>query len=152
MTVRRSIVALLALVVTLGVGITVGAQMKRPYHNGAVYQLQFIRVKPGMESAYLSYLAGPWKKMHEAGKQAGLEVSYKVISTESHGTGDFNLILLTEVKSLANLEMDQDKVEELMQKVVGNDDAQMQGYKDRAEIREVIGARLAREVVLEPKM
>ena len=90
--------------------------------------------------------------MHEAGKQAGLEVSYKVISTESHGTGDFNLILLTEVKSLANLEMDQDKVEDLMQKVVGNDDAQMQGYKDRAEIREVIGARLAREVVLEPKM
>jgi hypothetical protein len=152
MTVRRSIVALLALVVTLGVGITVGAQMKRPYHNGAVYQLQFIRVKPGMENAYLGYLAGPWKKMHEAGKAAGLEVSYKVISTESHGPTDFNLILVTEVKSLANLEMDQDKVEELMQKVVGNDDAQMQGYKDRAEIREVIGARLAREVVLEPKM
>jgi len=152
MTVRRSIIALLALVVTLGVGITVGAQMKRPYHNGAVYQLQFIRVKPGMENAYLSYLAGPWKKMHEAGKQAGLEVSYKVISTESHGPTDFNLILVTEVKSLANLDMDQDKVEELMQKVVGNDDAQMQGYKDRAEIREVIGARLAREVVLEPKM
>ena len=39
-----------------------------------------------------------------------------------------------------------------MQKVVGNDDAQMQGYKERSEIREVIGARLAREVVLEPKM
>jgi hypothetical protein len=115
MTVRRSIVALLALVATLGVGITVGAQMKRPYHNGAVYQLQFIRVKPGMENAYLSYLAGPWKKMHEAGKQAGLEVSYKVISTESHGPADFNLILVTEVKSLASLEMDQDKVDELMQ-------------------------------------
>jgi hypothetical protein len=59
---------------------------------------------------------------------------------------------VTEVKSLASLEMDQDKVEELMQKVVGNDDAQMQGYKERSEIREVIGARLAREVVLEPKM
>ena len=66
MTVRRSIVALLALVVTLGVGITVGAQMKRPYHNGAVYQLQFIRVKPGMGEAYMSYLASDWKKNQEA--------------------------------------------------------------------------------------
>src|SRR3954462_7837092 len=115
MTVRRWIVGLLALSVTLGLGITVGAQMKRPYHDGAVYQLQFIRVKPGMETAYMSYLAGPWKKMHEAGKQAGLEVSYKIITTEAHCPADFNVILLTEVKSLSSLEMDQDKVQELMQ-------------------------------------
>jgi hypothetical protein len=27
----------------------------------------------------------------------------------------------------------------------------MQGYKDRSEIREVMGDRLAREIVLEPK-
>jgi hypothetical protein len=35
--------------------------------------------------------------------------------------------------------------------VIGNDDKQMQGYKERAEIREVMGNRLAREVILEPK-
>jgi hypothetical protein len=27
----------------------------------------------------------------------------------------------------------------------------MQGYKDRSEIREVMGGRLAREIILEPK-
>jgi len=37
------------------------------------------------------------------------------------------------------------------QKVGGNDEKQMQGYKDRLEIREVMGNRLAREISLEPK-
>jgi hypothetical protein len=27
----------------------------------------------------------------------------------------------------------------------------MQGYKDRSEIREVMGTRLARQIILEPK-
>jgi hypothetical protein len=56
--------------------------------------------------------------MHEAGKQAGLEVSTGHLDGVARPR-DFNLILVTEVKSLASLEMDQDKVEELMQKVVG---------------------------------
>jgi hypothetical protein len=152
MTVRRSIVAVFALVMTLGIGISVGAQMKRPYHNGSVYNIQFIRVKPGMEAAYLNYLSGPWKKMQDAAKQSGMVLSYRVISTESHGPTDFNLMLITEAKDLASLEANQDKVDALLQKVVGDDQTQMQGYKERAEIREVIGERLAREVVLEPKM
>ena len=39
----------------------------------------------------------------------------------------------------------------LLQKAIGDDQKQMAGYKERLEIREVIGTRLAREVVLEPK-
>jgi len=39
----------------------------------------------------------------------------------------------------------------LAQKMIGNDEKQMQGYKDRSEIREVMGDRLAREIILEPK-
>jgi hypothetical protein len=39
-----------------------------------------------------------------------------------------------------------------LQKLFGDDQKQMQGYQDRLEIREVLGSRLAREIVLEPKM
>ena len=152
MSVRRLIAGLFALVVTLGVGISVGAQMKRPYHDGSVYNIQFIRVKPGMEAAYMSYLAGPWKKAQEAAKTAGIITGYKVVSTEAHSPTDWNLLLVTEAKDLASIEANQDKVDALMQKVIGDDQTQMQGYKERSEIREVIGNRLAREIVLEPKM
>jgi hypothetical protein len=152
MTARRFTAAALAAVVAVGIGISVHAQMKRPYHNGSVWSIQFIRMKPGMETAYLTYIATDWKRNSEAAKQAGLILSYKVISTEAHNAGDWNLLLMTEAKDLASLEANEDKAEALLQKVVGDDQKQMQGYRERAEIREVMGTRLAREVVLEPKM
>jgi hypothetical protein len=60
-------------------------------------------------------------------------------------------MLMTEYKDLASMEAGQDKADALLQQVVGNDEKQMQGYRDRADIREIIGSRLGREIVLEPK-
>ena len=52
MTVRRSVLTGLALVALgVGLGVTASAQMKRPFHDGSVWSVQFIRVKPGMETA-----------------------------------------------------------------------------------------------------
>ena len=133
------------------VGISVFAQVNRPYRNGSVWNISFIRIKPGMDTAYLNYLAGPWKANQEAAKKDGLILSYKVISTEGHNPGDWNVMLMTEFKDLATMEANEDKGDALAQKMVGNDEKQMQGYKDRSEIREVMGDRLAREIVLEPK-
>ena len=132
-------------------GASVYAQMARPTHNGSVYVLSFIRVIPGMNSAYDKYLASDWKKEQEALKAAGIILSYKVISTEAHSPADWNLMLMVEYKDLASLEANADKADALLQKTFGGDEQVMQGYKDRSQIREVIGTRLAREVILEPK-
>jgi hypothetical protein len=148
---RRIVVGALALSVVGAAALTVHAQVKRPYRDGTVWNVSFIRVKPGMDTAYLNYLATDWKRNQEAAKKEGLIVSYKVLSTEAHNPNDWNLILMTEVKDLASMEANQEKADALSQKVVGDDQKQMQGYKDRSEIREVMGDRLAREVVLEPK-
>ena len=127
------------------------AQVKRPYHDGSVWSIGFIRVKPGMDAAYMNYLATDWKKNQEAAKKAGLILSYKVIGTEEHSPTDWNLMLMTEYKDMASMEANQDKADALAQQVVGDDKTQMQGYRDRSEIREVMGNRLSREIVLEPK-
>jgi len=147
MKLRRTLFGSLVLLV----GISVFAQVNRPYRNGSVWNISFIRIKPGMDTAYLNYLAGPWKANQEAAKKDGLILSYKVISTEGHNPGDWNVMLMTEFKDLATMEANEDKGDALAQKMVGNDEKQMQGYKDRLEIREVMGDRLAREIVLEPK-
>ncbi len=60
-------------------------------------------------------------------------------------------MLMVEFKDLATLEANQDKADALLQKMLGGDEKVMQGYKERSEIREVLGTRLAREVILEPK-
>jgi hypothetical protein len=139
------------LVCLLLLGASVYAQMVRPTHDGTVWELSFIRVKPGMDSAYDKYLASDWKKEHETLKSEGIILSYKVIGTEAHTTGDWNLMLMVEYKDLATLEANGPKADALLEKMFGGDEKVMQGYKDRSEIREVMGTRLAREIILEPK-
>ena len=148
---RRIVAGALALSVLGAAAVTVHAQVKRPYHDGTVWNVTFVRMKPGMDSAYLNYLASDWKRNQEAAKKEGLIVSYKVLSTEAHDPNDWNLILMTEVKDLTTLEATKDKADALSQRLVGDDQKQMQGYKDRSEIREIMGIRQAREIVLEPK-
>lgn len=150
MRMRRILTISLAVLILIA-GISVYSQVKRPYHNGSVWNVSFIRMKPGMETAYLDYLAGQWKANQEAAKKEGLILSYKVLSVEGHNPGEWNLMLMTEVKDLATMEANEDKGDALAQKMVGDDEKQRQGYKDRSEIREVMGERLAREIVLEPK-
>jgi len=136
----------------IAVGVTAYAQMvMRPYRNGSLWSIAFIRMKPGMETAYLNYLTTDWKRGQEAAKQEGIILSYKVLSTESHGGNDWNLLLLTEYKDLATMEANEAKSDTLTQRVIGPDEKQRQGYRDRSEIREVVGDRLAREIILEPR-
>lgn len=148
---HRNIFVCFLVVILLAVSAVVYAQVSRPYRNGSVWAIGFIRVKPGMDTAYKNYLATEWKRNQEALKKEGLILSYKVITTEAHGTGDFNVMLMTEYRDLATMEANQSKAESVNQQVIGNDAKQIQGYKDRLEIREVLQNRLAREIVLEPQ-
>jgi len=150
MKVRSIVVVFIALVTLVIAGIAV-AQIKRPYHDGSVWDITFVRTKAGMGSAYMDYLATDWKKNHEDMKKAGLILSYKVIGTEPHSPADFDLMLMVEYKDLATMEAGADKADALAQSTIGDDKKQMEGYKQRADIREIIGDRLSREIILEPK-
>jgi hypothetical protein len=147
---NRIIVGLLVTLV-LALSVVVIAQVKRPYRNGTVWSIGFIRMKPGMETAYLNYVAGEWKRDQEALKKDGQIISYKVLQTESHGSNDWNLMLMTEYKDMATREANQDREDALYQRTIGNDEKQRQGYRERLEIREVLADRLAREILLDPK-
>ena len=146
---RTLIISLIVLILTLS--IVVVAQVNRPYRNGSVWNVAFIKMKPGMETAYLNYIATDWKRNQEAMKKDGLILSYKVLTTEAHGAADFNIMLMTEYKNLATMEANEAKADNLAQTVIGNDQKQMQGYRERLEIREVLQDRLAREIILEPR-
>jgi hypothetical protein len=146
---RILIGSLVVLILTLSVVIV--AQVSRPYRNGTVWDVAFIKMKPGMETAYLNYIATDWKRNQEASKKDGLILSYKVLTTEAHGSTDWNIMLMTEYKDMATMEANEAKADALLQKVIGDDQKQMQGYRERLEIREVMGNRLAREIILEPR-
>ncbi len=146
---RILISSLVVLILTLS--IVVIAQVNRPYRNGSVWSISFIKMKPGMETAYLNYVAADWKRNQEAFKKDGQIISYKVMTTEDHGSDDWNIMLMTEYKNMATMEANETKADNLAQTVTGNDEKQMQGYRDRLQIREIKESRLAREIVLEPR-
>jgi len=124
----------------------------RPFHDGTVWQIAFVRTKPGISLKYMNYLATEWKTEQEALKKEGLILDYKVIATESHGTTDWDLMLMTEFKDLATMEATQDKREEVGNRAIKSDDQKMiAGYEERASWREIVGTRLVREIILEPK-
>jgi hypothetical protein len=128
--------SLVVLILTLSV--VVWAQVARPYRNGSVWSIGFIAMKPGMETAYLNYVAGDWKREQEALKKDGQIISYKVLTTEAHGADDWNIMLMTEYKDMATMEANEAKADNLLQTVIGTDEKQMQGYRDRLQIREVL--------------
>lgn len=147
---RKRIFVGLAIGFVLILSVVAIAQVNRPFKNGSVWSIGFIRMKPGMETAYLNYVAGDWKREQEALKKDGQIISYRVLQTEAHNAGDFNLMLMTEYKDLATYEKNLEKADALLQTVIGDDEKQRQGYRQRLEIREVLADRLAREIILEP--
>lgn len=147
---NRMFVSLL-IVFVLTVSAVVVAQVNRPFRNGSVWSISLIKMKPGMETAYLKYIAGDWKREQEALKKDGQILSYKVITTETHGSNDWNIMLMSEYKDLATMEANEAKADNLAQTVIGNDEKQMEGYRERLQIREVLDVRTAREIVLEPR-
>src|SRR2546428_2112252 len=108
MKIRRMLLGSLV-VGLLIVGISVYAQVNRPYHNGSVWNIAFIRIKPGMDTAYMNYVATKWKAEQEAQKKDGNILSYRVMSVEGHTPGEWNLMLMTEYTNLARMEADEDK-------------------------------------------
>jgi hypothetical protein len=150
-SVTRSVLGVALAISLLCPIIALAQQAAKPYHDGPVWDIAFIKTKAGMEDRYLRYLAEEWKREQEAMKKAGYILDYKVIITEAHGTQDFNVMLMTEFKDLASLEGNAEKAEALGQQLFGGQAKIESGYQDRGSYREVIADRLGREIVLSPK-
>ena len=124
----------------------------RPFHDGPVWDITFVKAKPGVGLKYMEFLATEWKTEQEALKKAGLILNYMVIATEAHSPTDFDLMLMIQFKDLATMEANQDKMEAVANQALNSNDKKMlEGYQERASWREIIGDRLSREIILEPK-
>jgi hypothetical protein len=146
---RRTLVGVVGALLVMAAALTLHAQAQRPWRNASVWQITFVKMKAGMDNAYLTHLAGEWKREQDALKKEGLTLSYKVIGSESHGPTDWNLMLMVEWKNLATLEASEQRVDALGQQLFGGDQKIQAGYTDRLAIREIIADRLAREIVLQ---
>ena len=118
----------------------------KPYKEGTVWTVSFIRVKPGMFDVYMRDLAVQRKKLMDEAKKQGLIVSERMLSGSAAGRDDWDLMLMVEYKNWAAFDGLSAKFDALALKVVGSEEKQLQTMVKRTEVREIVGEKTLQEL------
>ena len=123
-------------------------QDEKPYTEGSVWSITMIRVKPGMNDAYMREVLPLRKKVNEEAKKQGLLLSSHVLSGPSSGRDDFDVMILDEYKNWAAFDGITAKYEAILSKIVGSEEKQVQLMTKRTDVREILGAKNMQELVI----
>lgn len=123
-------------------------QASRPYVEGAVTDVQYIRVKPGHFDEYMAFLAGPYKQLMEGEKKAGVITSWAVYSSDNRDDDDWNIALTTTYKNFAAMDNLRDRVDPVERQVYGTLEKSSDAMVKRGEMRDIVGHRLIRELII----
>ena len=145
---KRKIVLSTFVAVLFLLAISVYGQVHKYYTPGTVWGVTMIRIHSGMDQAYLEYLDTQLKKESDISIKNGFMKSYKILRSQDDDSG-WNMLILREYESFASLEKNEAKADEVLRQATGIDDLKgMQGYTDRSKIRDVMGTKFMRELVL----
>ena len=139
--------ALVLLMLNVGV---LYAQNPKVYSEGSVWGITMVRVKTGMGDDYLRSLNSNLKKIYDEARKQGLMMSYKILSGDANGQGDWDMLIMTEFKNMAALDGLDDKMDAIQMKMVGTEDVQKKLMMSRVDMRDIIGTKLMRELVFKP--
>ncbi|HXA46918.1 MAG TPA: hypothetical protein VNW52_04760 [Burkholderiaceae bacterium] len=127
--------------------VTANAEDTKPYKEGPVIQVTYVKTKAGKFDEYMKFLATDYKAVMEAEKKAGLIVSYDVFSAQPRNPHEADLILSTTYANMAALDKDEEG-DAVVAKVMGSTAVQNKGAQDRESLREILGSELIRELTL----
>jgi hypothetical protein len=123
-----------------------GIAQDKPYREGTVWGVTFIKVKPGMFDVYMRDLASQRKKLMDEARKQGLVVSEKMLTGTAAGRDDWDLMLMVEYKNWAAFDGLSDKFDALALKVIGSEEKQIQAMVKRTEVREIVGGKTMQEI------
>ena len=127
-------------------GTQASVAQNKPYKEGTVWTVTFVKVKPGMFDVYMRDLSVQRKKLMDEAKKQGLIVSERMPSGFAAGREDWDLMLMVEYKNWAAFDGLSDKFDALALKVVGSEEKQVQTMVKRTEVREIVGQKTLQEL------
>jgi len=127
--------------------ITAMAEEGKPYKEGQVTSVTFVKTKPGKFDDYLKYLDTKYKAEMEAEKTAGIVTRYAVMSATPHNPNDPDLILTVTYPNMAALDRGEE-MDAISAKLEGSLANANKGFADRESIRQILGSELVRELIL----
>jgi hypothetical protein len=125
---------------------SIAAQSDAPYTEGSVWTMSMVKTKTGMTDDYMKNLAHAFRPVMEEAKKQHTILSYKILLGDAANGQDFDVLLMLEYKNMAALDNLRDKMDPILKKVVGEQDARRQAQVKRGETREVLGTKTLREI------
>jgi hypothetical protein len=119
----------------------------KPYTEGTVWTVTMIRVKPGMFDVYMRDVLPLRTKVNEEAKKQGLIISSHILSGNSMGRDDWDVMFLDEYKNWAAFDGITAKYDAIATKIVGSEEKQVQLMSKRGDVREILGNKVMQELI-----
>jgi hypothetical protein len=139
--------ALYALFAVLLLGTKPSLGQDKPYREGSVWNVSFIKVKPGMLDVYLRDLSSARKRLLDEAKKQGLIVSERMFIGSAANRDDWDVMFMVEYKNWAAFDGLSDKLDALALKIHGPEEKQVQMMVKRIETREILGNKVVQEIM-----
>ncbi len=120
----------------------------KPYKEGSIWAVTFVKVKPGMFDQYIRDVGPQRKKIMDEAQKQGLVISYKVLTGLASNREDWDLMFMDEYKNWAAFDGINDKFEAIEAKVIGNEEKRTQVMVKRTDVREIVGDKVLQELIL----
>lgn len=124
------------------------AEDARAYKEGPVTEVTYVKIKPGQFDNYMKWLDSSFKGENEALMKANIITGYKVYGNQARDAHDADLILSVTYANMAALDNLNERTDAINEKFEGNLDKQNQGFADRGSMREILGSKYIRELIL----
>jgi hypothetical protein len=119
-----------------------------PYNEGPVWTLTMVKTKTGLSDDYIKQIAGTVKPVYDQEKNEKIILDYKILNGEASNTQDFNILILVEYPNWAAFDDLRDKMDPIVEKVMGTEDQRRATAVKRLDIREILGTKTMREITL----
>lgn len=119
-----------------------------PYTEDSVWVLSMIKTKAGLEDEYFKQITGTVKPVYDEEKKQKIILDYKILTGDSHGRDEANIIIMVQYPNMAALDGLRDKMDPILAKVMGSEEQRKDMAVKRLDIREILGTRTMREVTL----
>lgn len=120
---------------------------EKAYEEGTIWSVGLIRTEANMQEQYIKDLSKVWGKIMQAAKEEGLILSYKVLAGESANPDDWDIMLLVEFENYAALDGIDDKFDELIVQILGEEEEQIKASLEREKIRDSYGSKLMQKII-----
>jgi hypothetical protein len=101
-----------------------------------------------LDDDYLRQISGTVKPIYDEEKKQRIILDYKILQGDATGANDYNIVIMVQYPNMAALDGLREKMDPLIEKVMGNEDQRRATAVKHLDIREILRTKTMREITL----